>query len=691
MNADTAALYQQAQQSFAAADLARAQALCDEAITLEPANVELRNLRGLIAVRQSDFREAVTQFEAALAAEPRAHVIHNNLGAVFLELNDLERAAASFSGAIRCFPGYAVAHKNLGQVHQRRGDFAGAEQCFAEALKQSPSYAAAHISWADLLSESGDLPNAATHLREALALQDSPEAKIRLASTLDSMGHHARAAELYREIEAQQPNYPGLQNNLGQTLMQLSEVGAAMAAFNKAMAEPAAGPIPANSMGNACSKIGRPEEAIRYFRQSLEIRPDYATAHSNLLLNLNYVGTPQVEAFAEARRFAERQFAGLPSPQSGFANEPDPQRRLRIGFVSGDFRSHSVAYFLLPLLEALDRSRFEILCYSNNPRTDAITEQFQSLADDWIPIRGKPDAVVAQRIRDARTDILLDLTGHTAGNRLAVFAHKPAPVQISWLGYPNTTGLDAMDYRLTDAFADPPDSGVDDFYSETLYRLPKGFLCYAEDSRSCSVAAPPESRNGYVTFGSFNMLAKVTPDVVAAWAQVLQAVPGSRFLVKGQALDHEITREQLQSRFAAHGIGPERLNLMGMVSKEEHYAVYGDVDIALDTFPYNGTTTTCEALWMGVPVITLRGEVHAARVGASLLHFAELDDLVASDRESYIRLARELAADAGRRKVLRSRLRVQLQASALMDKDGFARQMEAAWRDMWTDWCTRQS
>jgi predicted O-linked N-acetylglucosamine transferase (SPINDLY family) len=395
--------------------------------------------------------------------------------------------------------------------------------------------------------------------------------------------------------------------------------------------------------------------------------------------------------FAEARRFAARQFGHLTGHAGVPDNAPDPDRPLRIGYVSGDFRSHSVAYYLLPLLEARDRDNYRILCFVNNPREDAVTDQFRALADDWISIRGLTDDQATDRVRAASVDVLVDLSGHTAANRLGVFARRAAPVQVSWLGYPNTTGLDSIDYRITDAIADPVGARADAGYAETLYRLPGCFLCYCEDARSGAVAPPPSARNGYATFGSFNTLAKITDEVVAVWARILHAVPDARLLLKSQSLDQDSSRHAVHARFAARDIGPERVELMGLVAKEAHYQVYSRVDIALDTFPYNGTTTTCEALWMGVPVIGMQGHAHAGRVGATLLEHAGLGEFVTPDPAGYVALAQSLAADGERRAALRSSLRAHVGASPLMDKARFAARMEQAYRDMWRQWCASRS
>lgn len=596
-------------------------------------------------------------------------------------------AADCFRKAIALLPGYAAAHKNLGQIHQQQGDYEAAIACFEEALAQHPKYAPAHVAWGDLLYARGDLLAAANQYQRALAISDEPGVRLLLANTLDGLGHHLKAVELFRSVASTDPDYPGLQNDMGLALVKLGEMDEAVACYERAIAANPGNPVPHNSLGNAYTQMGWPGESIRCFRAALSIKPDYAKTHSNLLLNMNYIEDEQEEIHPESLRFDRQQVGTLTDAAPPFSNTRSIDRKLRIGYVSGDFRSHSVAYFLLPLLEAHDRDRFEVICYSSNARRDDVTERFERLADDWVKIRGTPDDRVAERIRRDEIDILVDLSGHTNDNRLMVFARKPAPVQVSWLGYPNTTGLRAMDYRITDELADPAGDG-DCLYTEKLIRLPGGFICYQRDVHSPAAPAPADASGRPLTFGSFNTLGKVTAGVVDTWAELLNAIPGSRLVLKAQALAGESTRASVVEQFAERNVAPERLDLLGLVpSKTEHFRSYSKIDIALDTFPYNGTTTTCEALWMGVPVVSLSGSHHAGRVGASILHRVGLADLTAHDRASYVSLALGLARDEQRRGELRSGLRGMMQGSALMDQPGFASEMEDAYRSMWSAWC----
>ncbi len=431
------------------------------------------------------------------------------------------------------------------------------------------------------------------------------------------------------------------------------------------------------------------EGAIASYRNALAIQPDYPTAYSNLLLALNYLpGKSQVELFQTALKFESTLADDAPQSQRSFRNSREKDRVLRIGYVSPDFRMHSVAHFTRQLIGAHNRDQVEVFCYANVIKQDEITNELQMQADHWLSIVGMTDEDVADRIREQSIDILVDLAGHTADNRLAVFARKPAPVQATWLGYPATTGLAEMDYRLTDAIADPP-GDADRWYTEKLIRLPHGFLCYQTDESHPPVAACPRLEQGHITFGSFNSLPKITPDVVRIWSRILKAIPDARLILKAKAFAYAPTRARYLQEFHQQGIAPDRLDLLGLIpGRGNHLSTYSRIDIGLDSFPYNGTTTTCEALWMGVPVICLCGDRHAGRVGASIMYQVNLPELVADSEDDYFDLACSLAADRQRLAVLRETLRAKMRASRLMDTEQFSRSLEKAYRDMWETWCS---
>jgi predicted O-linked N-acetylglucosamine transferase (SPINDLY family) len=442
----------------------------------------------------------------------------------------------------------------------------------------------------------------------------------------------------------------------------------------------------ANNLAVIEADQGRLHEAERRLRDALERDPTYAVAHSNLVYFQNFRDDVDPRRLFEAHlEWGRRHADPLGTRPARPVHGEDSERLLRVGYISPDFRKHSVSYFFAPVLECHDRERFEVFCYADVAQPDAVTERLQQASDGWLRVTGlRPDAV-ARRIREDRIDILVDLAGHTGDNPLMVLAHRPAPVQVSWLGYPNTTGMRAVDYRLADAVVEPPGL-ADELSTETVVRLPHGFHCYEPPPGAPAAAPLPAPRQGHVTFGSFNDLKKTQPAVIRAWAEILNRVPGSRLLLKCSSFVDATTRDRYAKSFAEAGADPERVRMVPRVaSTEEHLGLYGKIDIGLDPFPYNGTTTTCEALWMGVPVVTLRGDRHAGRVGASLLGRVGLGDWIADTKEGYVALAVSWASRRDELAALRRELRERVARSPLRDARGLTRAIEDAYRTMWRD------
>jgi predicted O-linked N-acetylglucosamine transferase (SPINDLY family) len=436
-----------------------------------------------------------------------------------------------------------------------------------------------------------------------------------------------------------------------------------------------------NNLGGALKDKGQLREAENYLRRALHIQPDYEAAYSNLLLNMHYDDRYSPEAiFSEHIRFANQFEKPLSSQRPPHLNEVNSDRRLRIGYVSPDFRRHSVAYFIEPVLSSHNHDSVEIICYSDVVIPDDVTHRIQGYADTWLSIVGESDKDVAALIQEHKIDILVDLSGHTANNRMLLFARKPAPIQISWIGYPATSGLSAIDYKIVDSYTDPPGM-TEHYYTENLIRMPNCFLCYLPDRESPEVGHLPALKSGHVTFGSFNNFAKVNPDMIALWSDILKAVPGSRLLMKAKSLSDRSTREYVTEMFIQKGIPADRFELLGWESSSKgHLEIHNRIDIALDTFPYHGTTTTCEALWMGVPVITLTGKTHASRVSTSLLTNVGLHEFVAASQEEYVGKAVGLANDISHLQSLRNSLRNMISESPLMNAKRFTIQLENCYR-----------
>lgn len=442
-----------------------------------------------------------------------------------------------------------------------------------------------------------------------------------------------------------------------------------------------------DNLANCLRSQGRTELAISYYRQACAANPRPGT-YSNLLLCLHYPATHDpLAVFQEHQAWGELQTRGcfLPAFQQIDRN---PDRKLRIGYVTPDLRSHSVAYFIEPLLVNHDRNQYEIYCYLELGEADGMTQLLLDYAGTVRNTCGIADDKVAAMIREDRIDILVDLAGHTNNNRLPVFVRKPAPIQITYLGYPNTTGLPMMDFRFTDEWADPPGM-TEHLHTEELVRLDNGFLCFAPPAESPDITPLPCIERGYVTFGSFNALSKITTEMLDVWVKILLSVPNSRLLIKNAQLSDLVLQERLREHLEQLGLGNERVEIVGRTSKEEHMATFSRVDIALDTFPYHGTTTTCDTLWMGVPIITLAGKSHVSRVGLSLLSRMGLDEHIAPSLDKYIEKAVRLANSGEELRGFRQSLRTKFQNSGLCDGVSFARTVEQAYRQKWQSWCDK--
>lgn len=437
------------------------------------------------------------------------------------------------------------------------------------------------------------------------------------------------------------------------------------------------------AMANALSGLWRMDEALAAYAEALRLAPGDAAMLSDFLLLKHLATSPDASELCALHREYGRMMSETVRARTGHPNLADRDKRLKVGYVSRNFSRHSVGYFIEPVIACHDRSRHAIYCYYTHPHADDTTQRIAGLVDGWRHGEGSDDELAA-RIADDGIDVLVDLGGHTEGNRMGVFARRPAPVQVTWLGYPDTTGLATMDWRISDDRADPSPR-ADALHTERLLRLAPPFLCYQPPADSPAVNLRGGSE---VTFASFNTLVKVNARTVTAWARILQAVPRSRLVLKSNLLGNGQARRAVHDAFAAHAIANERIDLRRWTSdRVDHLGAYGEIDIALDTFPYNGTTTTCEALWMGVPVVTLAGDVHMSRVGVSLLGAVGLEALACDGVDAYVNAAIELALDAERRADLRATMRARLLSSPLLDHAAFTRRLEAGFRQAWGAWC----
>ena len=577
----------------------------------------------------------------------------------------------------------ADARLMCGLIAGLRGDNTAAEDYCRQALMLDPKLAVAHFNLGIALRSQNKFAEACQSFKRATELLAGyGEAMDALAHAYISLYDWPAAAQTLNEIISIWPHKAEMHSNLGAVYQAMGRVQDAIAAYETALKiNPRLG-VALNSLGSTYLVQSDFEQAERCYRQCLAATPDDLQARSNLLLLLNYL--PDVNAvtrFEEHLEWGKIAQARIPRLES-LSRGDDSRRRIRVGYLSPDFREHSVASFIEPVLTQHDRSHFKVYCYSNLPLPDETTQRIKDIVDVWRDIHKLSDAETAYLIRDDRIDILIDLSGHTGNNRLAVFAAKPAHIQMTYLGYPNTTGLSTIDYRITDEIADPV--GEEAYYTEVLQRLDGCFLCYQPDQNTPDVAPLPALTNGYVTFGSFNNFSKINPHVLQLWSEVLLHVPHSRLLLKCPALTDAAVRARVSEALQAHGIGAERVELLGHTpTRQEHLALYAKVDIALDTFPYNGTTTTCEALWMGVPILSLVGEHHAGRVGASLLTAAGLTNWLADTPESFVAIAQTMASDLIELGRLRGSLRTKVATSPLCDAEGFVRRLEFALDRVW--------
>ena len=598
----------------------------------------------------------------------------------------LKLAIGRYRAAAAVAPRYPAACLNLGAALEAEGDAAAAERVYAALLATQPADPYGNYNLGRLRYARGALDDAERMLRAALqGKPDFADALVALANVHDARGDSAAAAATLESALALRPTLGGAWYNYAEVLWKLNRYDDAEAALHRTLElEPRF--VPAwHLLGNMLRGTSRLADALQAFASARRLEPARFDLESMELLTLTLSDTLSAEElFARHRAFGERLEAAVPARTAPFAQTREPERRLRIGYVSCDFNRHPVAWFMLPLLERHERSLYESYCYSTGDKADEVTAQVRDVAGAWRECRALDDAALADAIRHDAIDILVDLTGHAGALRLGVFALQPTPVQLSWLGYLHSTGLTRIGYRLTDARADPPGTS-DRLHTEKLVRLPFSLWCFRPPHTADHAPEPPCRKNGFVTFGSFNHAPKLSATVRRRWSALLLRLPRSRLLLVGVPAGR--AREDLQRDFGATGIGAERLTILPRVSVGEYLQQFDAVDIALDTTPYGGGTTTFDALWMGVPVLTLAGERPASRSAASILGALGLEGWIARSAEEYLRLALAHAADPERIAALRASLRERLQASPLMEEARFARDVESAYRELWRAWC----
>ncbi|MDB6093957.1 MAG: hypothetical protein JWM32_1519 [Verrucomicrobia bacterium] len=632
--------------------LADAEKLYARARAAAPASFDALHLSGLLAHQQGRFTEAAGWLGKAIKVNPKSALAEMRLGLANSALGNFEVAERHLRSAVESEPALTEAWCHLGVALRALSRPADAEAAYRQALRLKPDYAEAHDRLGALVSETQGFAASIPHFRRAVDLQPA---------SLNSWA------------------------NLGAALAQSGEPGDALVCFARVLAEQPNHALALTGRALVQQESGNVADAVESYAAVLAMNPRHHEARSGRLLAMHYLDDVSRETlFAAHAEFGE---AASQRTTRHCENSRDPARRLRVAFLSPDLRAHSVAYFLEPLLAHLDRVGFEIFLYHDHPKVDAMSERLRAHAAMWRHFAGASHDAVESAIRADAPDVLFDLAGHTGLNRLPLFARRLAPIQISYLGYPNTTGLREMDFRFVDAITDAVGE-ADQFHSEKLVRFAPTAWSYVAPESAPKVAPPPCLDGRPVTFGCFNNFSKINHTTLRAWSKVMAMVPGSRLLLKGHGLAEPAIGAKLRARFEALGIAADRVELLGRTPGiAAHLALYARMDIALDTFPYHGTTTTCEALWMGRPVVTLRGDRHASRVGASLLTAVGRTEWIAKDWDDYGRIATELARDPLCLAQQSTSLRAEVRGSALMDHAGQAQRFGGAIRDCWTAWC----
>ncbi len=638
--------------------------------------------------RAGRFPEAETHYRKVLAEFPAHSGALHLLGILAAQVGNPHAAVQLIRRAIATNPTDANAFSDLGNALQACGQIHEALEAYRHSLSLKPDSTQALNNLGNALRVVEKTEEAISAYGEALRIDPNyADAWNNLGNALVTCGKFDEAIAAYTEAIQLNPESADFRNNFGMASRWAGKIDEAADAYREALRLRPAFAEASQNLASCYKALGQIDDAIERYRQAVALDPASGVMHSNLVYALYFHPDYDARAIlAENQEWDRRHGQPLASRIAAHVNDRSPERRLRIGYVSPDFREHVVGRNLLPLIREHDRDKFEIFCYANVLKADALTEQLRAMAKGWRDIVGVSDEAAAEMIRGDEIDILVDLTLHMAHNRLPLFACKPAPVQVTYLGYCGTTGLAAMDYRLSDPYLDPP-GGEPDCYSEKTVRLPRSYWCYEPLGPTPDVSALPAHRLGYVTFGCLNNFAKVSAGTLESWMTILREVPDSRLLLQAPA---GRTRQRVIERFAKSGLKKERLEFVGMREWEGYIECLSRLDVALDPFPYGGGITSCDALWMGVPVLTLNGATAVGRGGRSILSNIGLPELVAETAENYVDKAVALAGDLPRLSELRSTLRARMECSPLRDAKRHARDIEAAFREMWRQCCVKR-
>ena len=667
----------------------RAESVFRKLIKLAPKSEEAHLNFGRALSLKGEKDAAVEAYRHALELNPSYADAHLNIGAVLLERNEYEEAKGYFEQALEFDPRNAEAFNNLGVSWKRDGYPEHALSCFARASEIKPGFADAHNNIGAALYAFGDNEEAEAEVRKGIELSpDSPAAYCILGKILRAKRKHKESVDALNTAIKLAPKLPEAYREMGLTLSDINENESAMRAYRMAIKCDPNDSVAYNNLGMSHVLIGELDKAVDCFESSIKAMPAFSLAHSNKLFSLNYVpDLPHerlVEEHLEYGRMWDQEY-----DKNGFANQPDPDRKLKIGYVSPDFRDHVVITFIEEMLKNHDRDKFELYAYAEVFNPDAVTERIKGYMDHWRYTIERNSLDVAQQIRNDGIDVLVDLAGHTGNNRLPVFGLKPAPVQVTWIGYPNTTGMKNIDYiMMTSHFL--PQGGEADF-TEEVYKLPRVPITYKIKTERPDIGPSPYKENGYVTFGCFNNAIKTGDAARAAWAEILRCVPDSRLLLKAHAFRNEETVTASKAAFEALGIDPDRITCEGPSKHSVYLTRYRAIDLALDPFPYNGGTTSLDTLFVGVPMLSLEGGTWVSRIGSGLLRIVGEESLIGKSVEDYVEKAVDLAKNPDKLAALRETLHERFIASGITDHAAQTRDVENAYRDMWRRWCATQN
>jgi len=656
------------------------------AVELKADYVEAHNNLGNALRERGEPAAALTSCARAIELRPGYAEAYNNLGNALKDLGELDAAIAAYGKAIEAKRGFAEAHLNLGIAMQAKGHGEAALECLRESVRLAPELAVAHDKLASISMHRGDIDGAIDEYRRVAELTpDSAHAYNTLGNALNGAGRVPEAVPCYERAIALDPQFADAYHNLANALRRLGAPERALGYARRAIELRADTPSFHNNLGTILADLGEPEGALVCYREALALNPDFGESHTCVLFGQSYIPDwSEHTHLADARYFGERMraratpYTQWPALSEGAQRAGGP---LRVGFVSADLRKHPVGYFFESVLAQLDRARIEPIAYSNAIHSDELTARIKPRFALWRHVAEMDDATLAQRIHDDRIDVLVDLSGHTGRNRLPMFAWRPAPLQVSWLGYFATTGLSEIDYVLADPHVVP--AGEEAQYTERIWRLPDSYLCFTLPTDAVNAGPLPALTHGSFTFGCLNNHKKLNDGVLEVWSQILHAAPNSRLLLKNHQLGEASIMRETFERFAMFGIDESRLILEGPSSREQYFSTYHRVDLALDPFPYPGGTTSVEGLWMGVPVLALRGDRFLSHLGEMVLKTVGLSDWIAADIDDYIARAVAATRDLPALAALRTTLRERIEHSPLTDAPRFAQHWMTAIEDMW--------